>query len=147
MKTGYMMLFQNAHPGLSDAEMVRREMRITEQTEELGFDIIWSAEHHFDHYSILPDNLQALAYLAGRTKKIQLGSAAVILPWNNPLRVAEKVCMLDALCDGQEIAIGGVMHDSLDRGNHTRVRGLPQDSKARFGFAHRKRLLQMHGDG
>ncbi|MGH7897907.1 MAG: LLM class flavin-dependent oxidoreductase [Candidatus Binatia bacterium] len=101
MKTGYMMLFQNAHPGLSDAEMVRREMGITERTEELGFDIIWSAEHHFDHYSILPDNLQALAYLAGRTKKIQLGSAAVILPWNDPLRVAEKILMLDALCDGR----------------------------------------------
>jgi alkanesulfonate monooxygenase SsuD/methylene tetrahydromethanopterin reductase-like flavin-dependent oxidoreductase (luciferase family) len=101
MKTGYMMLFQNAHPGLSDADMVRREMRIAESTEELGFDIIWSAEHHFDYYSILPDNLQTLAYLAGRTRKIQLGSAAVILPWNDPLRVAEKILMLDALCDGR----------------------------------------------
>lgn len=101
MKTGYMMLFQNAHKGLSDAEMVRKEMHLAEITEECGFDIIWSAEHHFDHYCILPDNLQTLAYLAGRTKKIQLGSAAVILPWNNPLRVAEKILMLDALCDGR----------------------------------------------
>jgi alkanesulfonate monooxygenase SsuD/methylene tetrahydromethanopterin reductase-like flavin-dependent oxidoreductase (luciferase family) len=101
MKTGYMMLFQNQHPGMSDAEMVRNEMRITEMTEEVGFDIIWSAEHHFDYYSMIPDNLQALAYLAGRTKKIQLGSAAVILPWNDPLRVAEKILMLDALCDGR----------------------------------------------
>ena len=101
MKTGYMMLFQNAHQGVSDAEMVRREMKIAESTEELGFDIVWSAEHHFDHYCILPDNLQALTYLAGRTKKIQLGSAAVILPWNDPLRVAEKILMLDALCDGR----------------------------------------------
>jgi len=101
MKTGYMMLFQNAHPGLSDAEMVRREMKIAESAEPLGFDIIWSAEHHFDHYCILPDNLQVLSYLAGRTQKIQLGSAAVILPWNDPLRVAEKILMLDALCDGR----------------------------------------------
>ncbi len=101
MKTGYLMLFQNAHPGLSDAEMVRNEMRIAERTEEFGFDIIWSAEHHFDYYSILPDNLQALTWLAARTKKIQLGSGAVILPWNSPIRVAEKICMLDALCDGR----------------------------------------------
>jgi alkanesulfonate monooxygenase SsuD/methylene tetrahydromethanopterin reductase-like flavin-dependent oxidoreductase (luciferase family) len=101
MKTGYLMLFQNAHQGLSDADMVRSEMRLAEQTEEFGFDIVWSAEHHFDDYSILPDNLQALSYLAGRTKKIQLGSGAVILPWNSPIRVAEKICMLDALCDGR----------------------------------------------
>lgn len=101
MKTGYLMLFQNAHPGLSDAEMVRSEMRIAEMTEPLGFDIIWSAEHHFDYYSILPDNLQALSYLAARTSRIQLGSGAVILPWNSPIRVAEKICMLDALCDGR----------------------------------------------
>lgn len=101
MRRGYMMQFQNAHKGLSDAEMIRQEMKICEMVEPLGFDIIWSAEHHFDHYSILPDNLQALTYLAGRTKRILLGSAGVILPWNNPLRVAEKICMLDALCDGR----------------------------------------------
>ncbi|HTY53970.1 MAG TPA: LLM class flavin-dependent oxidoreductase [Candidatus Binataceae bacterium] len=103
MRTGYMLLFQNAHQGMSDAEMVRNEMRIAESTEALGFDTIWSAEHHFDYYSILPDNLQILTYLAGRTSKIHLGSAAVILPWNDPLRVTEKVCMLDALCDGRFI--------------------------------------------
>ena len=103
MRTGYMLLFQNAHKGMSDAEMVRNEMRIAESAEPLGFDTIWSAEHHFDYYSILPDNLQVLTYLAGRTSKIHLGSAAVILPWNDPLRVTEKICMLDALCDGRFI--------------------------------------------
>jgi len=103
MRTGYMLLFQNAHEGMSDAEMVRNEMRIAESAEPLGFDTIWSAEHHFDFYSILPDNLQVLTYLAARTNRIHLGSAAVILPWNDPLRVTEKICMLDALCDGRFI--------------------------------------------
>ena len=44
MKTGYLMLFQNAHEGLSDAQMVRAEMKISEQIESFGFDFIWSAE-------------------------------------------------------------------------------------------------------
>lgn len=101
MRTGYMLLLQNAHQGMSDAEMVRNEMRIAEMAEPLGFDTIWSAEHHFDYYSIVPDNFQVLTYLAGRTSRIHLGTAAVILPWNDPLRVAEKICMLDALCDGR----------------------------------------------
>jgi len=103
MRTGYMLLFQNAHQGMSDSEMVRHEMRIAELAEPSGFDTIWSAEHHFDAYSMLPDNFQVLTYLAGRTSKIHLGTAAVILPWNNPLRVAEKVAMLDALSDGRFI--------------------------------------------
>jgi len=128
MRTGYMLLLQNAHTGMSDAEMVRNEMRIAESAEPLGFDTIWSAEHHFDYYSILPDNLQVLSYLAGRTSRIRLGSAAIILPWNDPLRVTEKICMLDALCDGRfvlglgrglarmEYRIFGVdMNESRDR--------------------------------
>lgn len=101
MQTGYMLLFQNAHPGLPDADMVRNEVRIAEKAERFGFDVIWSAEHHFDDYSIVPDNLQILTWLAARTKTIQLGAAAVILPWNDPLRVAEKVSVLDALSEGR----------------------------------------------
>jgi alkanesulfonate monooxygenase SsuD/methylene tetrahydromethanopterin reductase-like flavin-dependent oxidoreductase (luciferase family) len=101
MRTGYMLLFQNAHEGLADDEMVRREMKIAEKAEELGFDILWSAEHHFDSYSMLPDNFQVLTWLGAKTSTIRLGSAAVILPWNDPLRVVEKISMLDALTGGR----------------------------------------------
>jgi len=101
MKTGYLMLFQNGHEGLSDADMVKKEMELSVLTEECGFDAIWSAEHHFDSYSMIPDNLQALTYVAARTSRIKLGTGAVILPWNEPIRVAEKLSMLDALCDGR----------------------------------------------
>ena len=103
MKTGYLMLFQNAHENISDAEMVKKEMDIAVLAEECGFDTVWSAEHHFDWYSMIPDNLQALTYVAAKTSKIQLGTGAVILPWNEPIRVAEKLSMLDALCDGRLI--------------------------------------------
>lgn len=101
MKTGYLMLFQNAHENLSDADMVKKEMDIAVMAEDCGFDTVWSAEHHFDDYSMIPDNLQALTYVAAKTSKIQLGTGAVILPWNEPIRVAEKLSMLDALCDGR----------------------------------------------
>ena len=97
------MLFQNAHEGLSDADMVKKEMEIAVLSEECGFDTVWAAEHHFDWYSMIPDNLQALTYVAAKTSRIQLGTGAVILPWNEPIRVAEKLSMLDALCDGRLI--------------------------------------------
>jgi len=103
MQTGYLMVFQNAHEGMTDVEMVKKEMRLAELTEDCGFDVCWSAEHHFDAYSMIPDNLQALTWVAARTSRIKLGTAAVILPWNQPIRVAEKLCMLDALCDGRVV--------------------------------------------
>jgi alkanesulfonate monooxygenase SsuD/methylene tetrahydromethanopterin reductase-like flavin-dependent oxidoreductase (luciferase family) len=65
--------------------------------EEHGFDAVWAVEHHFDDYAMCPDNLQLMAYLAARTSRIKLGLGAVILPWNDPLRVVEKVSVLEIL--------------------------------------------------
>ena len=101
MDVGVLGVFQNWHKDLSDEQMFMEELRLLERCEELGFDSIWMAEHHFDDYSMCPDNIQALSYLAGRTKKIKLATGAVILPWNNPLRVAEKMIMLDHLSGGR----------------------------------------------
>src|SRR5258708_7282786 len=50
-----------------------------------------------------PDVLQFLAYMAGRTSRLQLGSMVVVLPWHDPLRVAEQVAMLDNLSGGRVI--------------------------------------------
>ena len=49
---------------------------------------------NINDYSACPDNMQYLSYLAGKTSRIKLATGAVILPWNNPLRVAEKMSML-----------------------------------------------------
>ena len=69
--------------------------------EEVGFDVVWAVEHHFYDYSFCPDNTQWLAYIAGRTERIDVGTAAIILPWNDPLRVAEKVALLDQIASGR----------------------------------------------
>lgn len=102
MRIGLQMLFQNAGT-MSDAELYRRELEVAELAEPLGFDIIWSVEHHFDSYSMCPDNTQFLSWLAARTSRIGLGTAAVILPWNNPLRVVEKMILLDHLSNGRAV--------------------------------------------
>lgn len=102
MKNGYMMMLANLHDGLSDAEMIREEMRLAELAEDLGYDAIWCAEHHFESYSMAVDNIQILTWLAARTKNIKLGSAALILPWwTQPIRLAEKISTLDAMSNGR----------------------------------------------
>jgi len=99
MEVGLQFIFQNTHEGLSDAEMMRRETELVLLAEEVGMDFALMPEHHFDpNYSMMPDNMQWLSYLAGRTSRIKLGTGAIILPWwPNPTRVAEKVSMLDVL--------------------------------------------------
>lgn len=102
MKNGYMMMMANLHEGLSDAEMIREEMRLAELAEEVGYDAIWCAEHHFESYSMAVDNIQILTWLAARTQHIMLGSAALILPWwTQPIRLAEKISLMDAMSNGR----------------------------------------------
>jgi alkanesulfonate monooxygenase SsuD/methylene tetrahydromethanopterin reductase-like flavin-dependent oxidoreductase (luciferase family) len=76
-------------------------VRLAGLAEPLGFDSVWSVEHHFTDYTMCPDVLQFLAYMAGRTERIGLGSMVVVLPWHDPLRVAEEVSMLDHLSGGR----------------------------------------------
>src|SRR3981081_1085112 len=80
---------------ISDAQVWDEELRLARLADELGLDVLWSVEHHFYDYSFCPDNLQLMSYLAGVTSHADLGTAAVILPWHDPLRVAEQVAILD----------------------------------------------------
>src|SRR5580765_1560611 len=87
----------------SDEEVWRTELAMADLAEPLGFESIWSIEHHFSNYTMVPDVLQFLTYMAGRTQKVKLGSMVVVLPWHDPMRVAEQVSMLDHLSNGRLI--------------------------------------------
>ncbi|MEV7863005.1 LLM class flavin-dependent oxidoreductase [Streptomyces hirsutus] len=108
MKVTYSMFFAGKSPKLSDAEFYQEEMRLAELVEPLGFDGIWCVEHHFDgEYSMCPDNFPVLSYLAAKTERITLTTGGAILPWNDPLRVAEKIVLLDHLSGGRaEFGVG-----------------------------------------
>jgi len=69
--------------------------------EELGFESFWIAEHHFHEYGGIPRPPVWLAAAAQRTKRIRLGAAVVVLPFDNPLRVAEDYAMVDVLSGGR----------------------------------------------
>jgi alkanesulfonate monooxygenase SsuD/methylene tetrahydromethanopterin reductase-like flavin-dependent oxidoreductase (luciferase family) len=77
------------------------ELRLADLAEPLGYDSVWGVEHHFTDYTMCPDVLQFLSFMAGRTSRIQLGSMVVVLPWHDPMRVAEQVSMLDHLSGGR----------------------------------------------
>ena len=103
MHVGMAAVFQNPQKGRTDREVYRSELRLADLAEPLGFESIWGVEHHFTDYTMCPDVLQFLTYMAGRTQRAQLGSMVVVLPWHDPLRAAEEISMLDSICDGRLI--------------------------------------------
>ena len=69
--------------------------------EELGYDAVWIAEHHFSEYGICPSMAVFAGALAQRTRTIRLGTAVTILPFNHPIRTAEEWAMVDLLSGGR----------------------------------------------
>ena len=103
MKVSLQLIFQNYGGPLSDAEHVALETEIALLAEPLGFDTVFVVEHHFFDYAACPDNTQFLSYLAAKTSRVKLGTGAFILPWNAPIRVAEKIALLDHLSGGRAV--------------------------------------------
>lgn len=70
--------------------------------EALGFEHVWFSEHHFHvHLGHLPSPLTFATYLAGRTRRIGLGSAVVCINLHQPLVIAEQIALLDVLSGGR----------------------------------------------
>ena len=93
------------------AEGAERFRTIVEQIaygEEIGFDSVWLAEHHFHAFAGMFSSPTVLgAAIAQRTKRMRIGTAVLLLPYHNPLRVAEDYATLDCLSNGRlEFGIG-----------------------------------------
>ncbi len=84
--------------------------------DELGFDSFWLAEHHFHPYGVVPRPAILLSAIAGRTHRIRLGAAVVVLSFDDPVRVAEDYALLDRLSNGRvELGVGsGYLQHEFD---------------------------------
>lgn len=104
MDVGISIVFQNPGRAQSDFEVYQNDLILANLAEPLGFDAVWGIEHHFTDYTMMPDVMQFLAYMAGRTERVKLGSMAVILPWHrDPIRVAEQISVVDNISKGRVI--------------------------------------------
>ena len=103
MHVGMTTFFQNLQDGVSDREVYAHELAMASQAEPLGFESVWTAEHHFDNYTMCPNPLQFLTYVASRTERVKLGTMVMVLPWHDPIRVAEELCVLDHMSSGRAI--------------------------------------------
>lgn len=99
MRVGVFCTYEN--PMRDFARCFAAQTRLVQRAEELGFDEAWVAEHHFDVDAASSSILTLLAYLAAKTTRIRLGSAAVLLAFRNPIQVAEDVATIDVLSAGR----------------------------------------------
>ena len=121
MEFGVLSIFQNYGDRQEDGEVMRNALAIAKGADELGFDSYWATEHHYFGYSMCPDNIQWLAQVGAVTNKIKLGTGAVIMPWNDPYRIAAKMALLDQQTKGRALLGFG--------------RGLSRKEYERFGIS------------
>lgn len=71
--------------------------------EDIGLDVAWFAEHHFTNYSVSVSPLLMMAHMAAATTRIRLGSAVIVLPLYQPMRVAQEIALVDQLSGGRVV--------------------------------------------
>lgn len=107
MKFGQFYLLE-VPPGKDHVETYHEAFEQFRLMDETGWDAIWLAEHHFDHrvqeanyYSITSSIQTMAAYAAAITKQIKIGTAVVVLPFHNPVIVAEDFATVDIMSRGR----------------------------------------------
>jgi alkanesulfonate monooxygenase SsuD/methylene tetrahydromethanopterin reductase-like flavin-dependent oxidoreductase (luciferase family) len=91
----------------SDSQNYRHFIDYTCEADRLGIHSVFVVEHHFTGLGQVSATLSLLAYLAARTERIRLGTGVVVLPWHNPVLVAEQIATLDLLSNGRaDIGVG-----------------------------------------
>jgi len=126
--------------GRSVPQLYAEVLAQAELGEALGYEVFFSAEHHFHPYGVVPDPAVLLAALAARTTRLRLGTAIAVLTFHNPLTVAESYVMLDVISGGRLVlGVGsGYLKHELAGYNVD-----PDDKRARFdeNFMLLRRLL------
>lgn len=102
------------------------------EAEELGFHSSFLVEHHFTGWNQVSATLMLLTCLAMRTTGLRLGSAVIVLPWHNPVLLAEEAATLDLVSGGRlDFGIGkGYRHSEF-----TGFQIAPEEADARFDEA------------
>jgi alkanesulfonate monooxygenase SsuD/methylene tetrahydromethanopterin reductase-like flavin-dependent oxidoreductase (luciferase family) len=85
------------------SEFYADALRQVEEAERLGIDSIWLTEHHFFEDGYLPQPLTMASAIAGRTRRIRIGTAVLIAGLRRALEIAEQAALVDIISDGRMV--------------------------------------------
>jgi alkanesulfonate monooxygenase SsuD/methylene tetrahydromethanopterin reductase-like flavin-dependent oxidoreductase (luciferase family) len=107
MDFGLFVACHRLHQGVVAADVFDQALEMVELADDAGFQTAWFPEHHLIHYISCPSPLMLAVKAAARTRRIRLGTAILVIPYYDPLRLAGEIGMADHLTDGRlEIGIG-----------------------------------------
>jgi alkanesulfonate monooxygenase SsuD/methylene tetrahydromethanopterin reductase-like flavin-dependent oxidoreductase (luciferase family) len=107
MKFGILHFFEHPAGGKTEQRLFKEQLDTLRAAEDMGFDAVWAPEHHFTEYGFCASPMLTLAAMTSVTKRIRLGSGVVVLPFNDPVRIAEEGAMIDLMSDGRlELGVG-----------------------------------------
>ncbi|OAI38589.1 luciferase [bacterium SCGC AG-212-C10] len=101
--------FEQHKPGPSsipDSQLYDEELALASLVEPLGFDSYWAIDHHFSPYVMTGGAIQHLTFMAGKTSRIDFGTMVVVLPWYDPVVIAEQIAVLDNMLQGRTLTLG-----------------------------------------
>ncbi|MEO8541630.1 MAG: LLM class flavin-dependent oxidoreductase [bacterium] len=93
-------------PTVTDQQIYEEDLHLAGLVEPLGYDSYWTIDHHFGPYIMTGGAIQHLTYMAGKTSKIDFGTMVVVLPWYDPVVIAEQISVLDNLLQGRKLTLG-----------------------------------------
>ena len=89
-------------PGhLTHQQVLANVVEEAKWAEELGFDEVWLAEHHFSPYGTLANLPLVASAIAAVTERIRIGTACMVAPFHDPIHLAEQIALVDNLSDGR----------------------------------------------
>src|ERR1700689_1362528 len=95
------------HESQSAGDVLYSAVSHAQLADELGFEAIWLGEHPFSRHGIYGNVLTLASFIAANTSRLRIGTAVVVLPLNQPIRVAEEVAMVDVLSKGRvDVGVG-----------------------------------------
>lgn len=97
-------LFGGASRGAAqdgDSQSYRKFIDYVAEAEQLGFESVFLVEHHFTGTGQVSASLSLLAYLAGVTSTMRLGTGVTVMPWHNPVLLAEQAATVDLVSNGR----------------------------------------------
>ncbi|MBY0269708.1 MAG: LLM class flavin-dependent oxidoreductase [Burkholderiales bacterium] len=94
-------LFPAAMKPEQDHQIINETLREGQLCDELGMDMLWLAEHHFDGICAYVDPVSFAAALAACTKRIQIGFAVAQMSLHHPIRMAEQMSLIDNISKGR----------------------------------------------